>query len=41
MLLQQLWMSAVFQDIFEDATTVPANWELGECRKMNLRQQKR
>jgi hypothetical protein len=34
-------MSAVFQDIFEDATTVPASWELGECRKMNLRQQKR
>jgi hypothetical protein len=34
-------MSAVFQDIFENATTVPANWKLGEGRKMNLRQQKR
>jgi hypothetical protein len=34
-------MSAVLQDIFEDAAAVTANWELGECRKMNLRQQKR
>jgi hypothetical protein len=39
--LQKLWMSAVLQDILEDAATVPANWKLGECGKMNLREQKR
>jgi hypothetical protein len=34
-------MSAVLQDILEDAAAVPANWKLGECGKMNFRQQER
>jgi hypothetical protein len=28
--LQELWMSAVLQNILEDAATVPANWKLVE-----------
>jgi hypothetical protein len=34
--LQKFWMSAVLQDILENAAAVPADWKLGKCWKMNL-----
>jgi hypothetical protein len=34
-------MSAVLQDILEDAAAVPAHWKMGECGKTNFRQHER